>query len=189
LVDNNNYTVVKTITVNGNQPIAAAFTPSVTTTTTNTDVAFNSSTQGASDYYWDFGDGTTATGQNAIHSYSDTGTYTVTLIVVSAGGCTNTASQTVSVSELTGISNIGNTSSINIWSSDNRVYIDFSKQNKVEAEVEIYNVIGQQLVNEKYGRSTIYSKPIDNLEAAYVIVKVKNDGITTTRRVFIGSAK
>ncbi len=39
-------------------------------------------------WLWDFGDGSTATGQNPAHTYSSTGTYDVTLIVTNEFGCT-----------------------------------------------------------------------------------------------------
>ncbi len=190
LTDNNNYQVVKTVTVNGTTPIVAAFTPSTTTTTVNTDVAFNSTTT-ATDYYWDFGVGTTATGQNAIHSYGDTGTYTVSLIVISANGCSNTTTQTVTVNAevQTGLNNLNNNQNITIWSNGNTVYVDFSRITRTDATIEIYNVLGQQLVNEKYGRSSIFTKAIGNIEAAYVIVKVKQGEATTTKKVLIGNTR
>lgn len=51
---------------------------------------FNSSSQNASSYEWDFGDSTTATGTNVSHIYNSNGIYTVTLITVNANGCTDT---------------------------------------------------------------------------------------------------
>ncbi len=39
---------------------------------------------------WDFGDGNTSTDQNPTHQYGASGTYTVTLIVTSSAGCTDT---------------------------------------------------------------------------------------------------
>jgi PKD repeat protein len=47
-------------------------------------------------YEWDFGDGTTATGEMAEHSYGSVGTYTATLTVTSDSG--ETATDTVEVS-------------------------------------------------------------------------------------------
>jgi gliding motility-associated-like protein len=41
-------------------------------------------------WQWDFGDGNTGTGQNPGHTYTATGVYTVTLIIVNAAGCTDT---------------------------------------------------------------------------------------------------
>lgn len=47
-------------------------------------------------YEWDFGDGTTATGQTVSHSYDTRGTYTVSL-TVSNGGSTDTAAAEIVV--------------------------------------------------------------------------------------------
>jgi gliding motility-associated-like protein len=45
------------------------------------DRIFTDQSIGADEWNWDFGDGTTSTQQNPIHTYADTGTYTVTLLV------------------------------------------------------------------------------------------------------------
>ena len=74
-----------------------------------------------------------------------------------------------------------------IYSSENKVLVDFTQMKKVDAEIEIYNIIGQQLVKEKFGKSTIYSRAITNLEAAYVIVRVKQGEEIVTKKVFIGN--
>ncbi|HLP50190.1 MAG TPA: PKD domain-containing protein, partial [Chitinophagales bacterium] len=146
----------------------------------------NSSTQGAADYYWDFGDGTTATGQNVIHSYGDTGTYTVTLIVLSNSGCSNNISQTITVTEIeTGVSHLNQNKAITIWSNGNTVYVDFSRLTKTDATIEIYNVLGQELLSDKFSRNAIYNKAIENTEAGYVIVKVRNGNDITTKRVVL----
>lgn len=41
-------------------------------------------------YSWDFGDSNTGTGNNAVHSYTSGGSYTVTLTAISPFGCTGT---------------------------------------------------------------------------------------------------
>jgi gliding motility-associated-like protein len=51
-------------------------------------------------YTWNFGDGQTATGPNPSHTYLFGGTYTVTLTVSNAAGCTSTATQTVNALEI-----------------------------------------------------------------------------------------
>jgi PKD repeat protein len=49
-------------------------------------------------YAWAFGDGGTAAGVSPAHTYSAAGTYTVTLTVTDAGGLSNSATRSVSVS-------------------------------------------------------------------------------------------
>jgi hypothetical protein len=48
-------------------------------------------------YHWEFGDGATATGPSAAHSYDKGGTYTVTLTVTDRGGNVASAVQTLTV--------------------------------------------------------------------------------------------
>jgi len=189
LVDGNNYTVVKTITVNGNQPLAASFTPSTTTAETTDDIIFTSSNN-ATTYSWDFGDGTVLANQPAsiTHAYQTAGTYVITLTVTNAAGCSSTTTQSVTITEkvVNSIGKVIANSAITIWSSDDRVFIDFSKLRKVNAVVDIYNVLGQQLVHEQFGKSTIYTKQFKNLEAAYLIVRVKNETEIVDKKVFVG---
>jgi len=51
-------------------------------------------------WQWDFGDGSTATDQNCIHQYGDTGTYTVTLIVTEANGCIDSVSDIIKIRDI-----------------------------------------------------------------------------------------
>jgi gliding motility-associated-like protein len=59
---------------------------------------FNSTTSGIiTGYNWNFGDGGTSTSQNTTHAYSNTGTYTATLIVTNPLSCNgaDTSKQTI----------------------------------------------------------------------------------------------
>jgi len=53
-------------------------------------VQFTNLTQGNNTYIWDFGDGGNSTDMNPVHTYTDTGSYTVTLIAASTIGCLDT---------------------------------------------------------------------------------------------------
>ncbi|MEM7220381.1 MAG: PKD domain-containing protein [Pseudomonadota bacterium] len=60
------------------------------------DGAASSDPNGTVDSYaWDFGDGATASGQIATHSYAAVGSYTITLTVTDNDGATNTTTRTV----------------------------------------------------------------------------------------------
>lgn len=110
----------RTITVSTTLPATAAnFTVSPTIPSINQDVVFTATgtpvpgnpgpgnpfpvpvpgnpVQGAS-YSWDFGDGTTGTGNSVMHRYTRGGTFAVTLRVTSDAGLTATTSRQVTVS-------------------------------------------------------------------------------------------
>src|SRR4030095_16026801 len=53
-------------------------------------VQFTNLTSGSNTYMWDFGDGANSTDINPVHTYTDTGSYTVMLIVASNNGCLDT---------------------------------------------------------------------------------------------------
>jgi PKD repeat protein len=190
LVDNNNYTVVKQVQVNGAQQVVSSFTTTSNIVEQDADVVFTSTSTYATNNAWNFGDNTTATGVTTIHSYTTPGTYNATL-ASDNNDCNAVSTQqiTVTAKATTGIMFLIDNKSVAIWSSDNTVYVDMSKQPKVDATIEIYNVLGQQLSKEKFGRSSIYTKALTNLEAAYVIVRVKNNDEIITKKLFVGNGK
>ena len=53
-------------------------------------VQFTNLTSGNNTYTWDFGDGTNSADASPAHTYTDTGSYTVTLIAANANGCIDT---------------------------------------------------------------------------------------------------
>jgi PKD repeat protein len=80
-------------------PVAptAAFSTSTTSGQAPLPVQFTDTSTGApTAWRWDFGDGSSATTQNAAHTYTAAGTYTVILTATNAGGSTN-ATSTVAV--------------------------------------------------------------------------------------------
>lgn len=84
-------------------PLSASFTYSPSSPLPVLPVTFTGSATGGTQPYsftWDFGDGSTATGQSVDHSYLLPGAYTVTLTVTDAGGQTAKAYQTVTVTIL-----------------------------------------------------------------------------------------
>ncbi len=60
-------------------------------------VIFDNTSTGGTDYFWDFGDGSTSTAEFPTHTYSDTGSYVVMLIVNPGFTCADTAIGLVSL--------------------------------------------------------------------------------------------
>jgi len=85
-----------------NRPPIASFTESAETVLTGVTIYFDAS--GSYDpngtivsYFWNFGDGTNATGVTTSHSYADDGTYTVTLTVTDDDGVAGSTQATKTV--------------------------------------------------------------------------------------------
>ncbi len=81
-------------------PPTASFTADpVSSNILQPNVTFISSSTNADTCLYLFGDGTTSSDCNPQHAYNDIGTYTVTLIVTNAGGCSDTAYQDVTIED------------------------------------------------------------------------------------------
>ncbi|UAY51015.1 PKD domain-containing protein [Ferruginibacter albus] len=60
-------------------------------------VQFTNSSVNDTGFVWHFGDGSTSTVQNPSHSFTDSGTFVVTLVAQGPGGCVDSAKHTVKV--------------------------------------------------------------------------------------------
>lgn len=86
------------VTVVSNQVPQAKFTYTTATLTVNVDASSSSDSDGTiASYSWDFGDGKTATGKTANHTYTAAGSYTIKLTVKDDKGAANSSSQNVTV--------------------------------------------------------------------------------------------
>ena len=100
-----------------------------------------------------------------------------------------TETQVITVTGATGINNISGSENLNIWSHDNLVYVDFTNLQTVDATVVIYNILGQEISHERVSNNLVYRKEVDNVEAAYLIVMVKEGDKVTTRKVLVTNIK
>jgi hypothetical protein len=182
---------IKTIQVNGPTPVSAEFMLSADTVIPEQTVVVVANTQGAASYQWNFGNGLTGTGPQAMVSYTQPGVYVLSLLITNDAGCSSTKTHSVTVSNnsATGLNNLSGTGNISIWSNSNKVYVDFTALRDVNATVSIYNILGQEISNEHYTNHNVYQKELDNIEAAYMIVMVKDAGTITTKKVFIANSK
>src|SRR5690606_36184360 len=78
----------------------AKFTTNVSEGYAPLTVQFNDNSENAISFNWEFGDGTTSTDKNPIHTYSTAGIYTVNLTVSNENG-SDSKSATINVLELT----------------------------------------------------------------------------------------
>ncbi|MFI5149874.1 MAG: gliding motility-associated C-terminal domain-containing protein [Bacteroidia bacterium] len=81
--------------------VTALFHPDTTSGTAPLPVLFtNLSTPNATTFSWNFGDGTSGNGTTPTHTYGTGGTFTVTLTVTDANGCTSVYVQVIVVKDI-----------------------------------------------------------------------------------------
>jgi len=71
------------------EPSAGFYATSLASCLDNNSFSFVNTSIGASSYLWDFGDGILSTQQSPVHSYTLSGSFTVTLIVTNTYGCSD----------------------------------------------------------------------------------------------------
>ncbi|MBL4736296.1 MAG: PKD domain-containing protein [Flavobacteriales bacterium] len=71
------------------QPVAGYYAQNTSSCLDGNFIHFINTTSQSTYWLWDFGDGNTSTDQHPIHSYTNAGTYSVTLIVGNADSCEN----------------------------------------------------------------------------------------------------
>ena len=94
-VSNANGTTSKTAMINVSEnPVSvlpvANFSTNVTSGSVPLSVQFNDSSENATQWFWDFGDGNNSTEQNPMHIYSTAGNYTVNLTASNGNGMNST---------------------------------------------------------------------------------------------------
>jgi PKD repeat protein len=187
LVDNNNYTVIKPVVLSGTNPVNAGFTASATNVAPQVNVVFTNISANATGYNWNFGDGYVANNvENPVHAYAAPGTYTVVLTATGPSGCNGTKAQTITVADATtGIGLLAGGNNVDIWSSNNRIFVSFASLQKVDAVINIFDILGQQLGEDRVTSNILYQKEVENMDAGYVVVRVKMGEQLLTKKLLI----
>jgi PKD repeat protein len=142
------------ITVNPLSPvIAVSFTGTPVSGTTVLSVQFNDTSVAmpypVTAWSWNFGDGSTSTIQNATHSYSIPGTYSVTLTASN----TYTSNTTTSIGYISAVAPLPSTGFVK-WINNNATYISI--------DINRYNYGALSLINPDTGLPISVSQTLTN---------------------------
>lgn len=150
----------------------ANFTYSITDLSS---VNFINTSVNAVSYAWNFGDGTLANTQNPVHNYTSNGTYTVTLVVTTAEGCTKTIVKTITIEQLGLDINTAN-ASIQIYPNpvDNILFISNAKMEKLN--IQVVDINGRIIYNTNdFSNSSIIEIPTQTWNKGMYFVTVSSE--------------
>jgi hypothetical protein len=174
-------TDVVTVTVNPSS--TAAFTVTVAGATA---IVTNNST-GAVTYQWNWGDASPSDNSaNPSHTYTQNGTYTITLIVT--GICGNdTITQTVTITQV-GLQDVDLQNTLQVYPNPNGglFTVQFELSTAKDVHVEVLDVQGRKVIEQRAESVLSYREQVDLGTAesgVYVLRIITTDGVATQRIV------
>jgi len=139
---------------------------------------------------WDFGDGTTDTAQNPLHTYNSIGVYTVALTGYK-DTCSATATSTVVVVSSSGFEEFGvEDLGLRIYPNPNtgQFTLEMDLEKNTRLSIKLYQINGQQIFAEEVRYVTgTFSKQIDLSKYAkgiYYVQVVTDGGVLTGKIIF-----
>ncbi|CAA6821506.1 MAG: Metalloprotease MEP2 [uncultured Aureispira sp.] len=173
------------------QCISALDTVTITPVVSNFSYVDNNGTltltdasNGATSWFWDFGDNNTSTQQNPVHTYSTSGSYTVTL-TINNGACSST--QTFSV--ILGLNQVA-ASRLNIMllpnPTDGLASILLDKAAEEDLTVLITDISGKTIqTTVLHNGSSRLELDLSQLPAAVYLVQIKGNNFSEVRKLLV----
>ncbi|MBP9139163.1 MAG: PKD domain-containing protein [Flavobacteriales bacterium] len=167
------------IDIDATEVVAAFDAPATAIVNEAIDFTNNSTVYG--DFFWNFGDNTTSTETNPVHTYTEPGTYTVSL-EVTADDCAVITTQDVVVQVSTGVATIA-AAGLNVWSNAQGIVMEHSFTEGT-VKVEVLDATGrlhiQRQIAAAPGRTVIAT---DALNSGIWFVRVTNGDLVQSFRV------
>jgi plastocyanin len=133
----------KPAAVVGNK-IIPVIEPSSTQARVGQDITFTSLAQNATIFNWNFGDGSTSNVADPEYTYSQPGTYTITLQCNNSFGCVASTSAQVTIGGASGIEPLS-AETVKIFSNGKQVEVKLDAGNTNSYSYELYNILGERL--------------------------------------------
>ncbi|MBL0308599.1 MAG: PKD domain-containing protein [Bacteroidetes bacterium] len=186
LSDQNGYTVMKNIQVNGPLAPSSSFTADTLIAQVGQQIIFNPAVTGYSSYLWNFGDSNYAQTTDASHPFDTAGVYTVQLTVTDSAGCQSSSSVVVTIvsKQYTALLE-EEPSGIKIWSHEKSIFVSLDKPTGITF-IQIYNVVGT-LIHQVKLPANDFKQEIPINETGYYLVGMIGKDRRFYQKVFINN--
>lgn len=157
-------------------------------------IEFQGSANGASQYIWNFGDGSEeVTGDmNPVHAYMAPGTYTVTFTALNANGCGATTTATIRVvDDATASASVNNEPGFvmfpNPASDQVNLLMNLARGNK-QVVINIHDASGRLVVSERYSNlqsGALIGLPVSEMANGIYQVTVESDSFRKVAKLTV----
>lgn len=132
-------------------------------------------------YAWDFGDGSTSSLAAPVHVYAQAGTYTVSLSITTASGCTGVLTQTVTIAS-TGMSTPEIVGQPVIRWNDGELSITLPSGIHGASIVSVYDALGRSVVGPTTFTGASLLLRLPDTTASVLHVRIERNGDVFVRR-------
>ncbi len=181
---------IKSITVHQTPMVSFSATPMTGYEPLTVDF-IDSSMPNIQTWNWDFGDGNTSTVQNPTNTYINNGSYDVSLDIVSAFGCANSAliSGLITVLNNPGIDESPNDFSFKIIPTESKNIFTLQTLGiSGKTDIRIINCTGQLIKSFSLNINSYKFEKLINLyglNSGIYYVNLSNEKVRTTRKIFV----
>jgi Zn-dependent metalloprotease len=149
-------------------------------------VNFGNQSQNGTTVRWDFGDGNNSNQSNPSHTYASPGQYTVTMIV--SNSCGNDTMRKVVDTEATGIEDIENAISMDLFPNPADGYTVISLQGLLlgEVDLQVYDISGRLVNSFSIEASTDVMEQqlnTESLASGTYLIRIENEGREMHKRL------
>jgi len=175
------------VNFSGTDGPTVAFMASTDTPATEQEISFTNTSTNATQYSWNFGDGTTSMDENPTHVYTEVGTYPVTLSASSDDGCTVTTLQEIRVALATSTEDEILAESFNLFPnpSTGQLTLLFTNEMPVISNITVIDLLGQSVLQLTASQITGNDIQMDlsGLTNGVYHLLIETNEARTTRRV------
>lgn len=179
------YEFTKQVVVSGVEPVIAQFESSEEEIEAGETIRFFDYSSGALNLIWNFGDGAVLNGASfPAHTYAEPGTYLVMCTALNTE-CSDAMTKTITVnSPFTSVNTLEQNDFAKVYAYGSELIVRFEKPQYGFADVQVFNLLGQTVINEKVVAIGERHFPVEAKQGCF-LVRVALNQSSIERKIYI----